>query len=646
MRRPLALLIALATLVPTVILASGTTATARTAKRFTLSPAHPHHRLLGSKTLNSNGNCNVDPTACDTFPFRLRGVTHSYLANHHVVLDVLIQWKKPGDGFNLFLENGAGAYIRSSQTDTISARQGGVRAPLVQHVAVWLRPDVKFPRGFRVEVDPLQDEGGYRGRVALVLEKPHMYFPSANFRLKNLSVVSKLDGTRPQLTGAGEPSLAIGPHDAIYVSAPLSVPAAAGSNGQQPDEGVALFRSSNHGRSWTVSNQGSQSGGGDSDIVTDTSTGVYLEDLAAATITTFKSTDKGKTFTQTQPVSADTDREWMGSYLPNPANGTGNAVVYTAYHGLANQNVFICTSTDGGQSNTCQSGITDPAALQNSAGNTNMGSLVVDSQGNADFLFATSTPNENANNGGTGPLHILYVGHYDKATGIVTDHLVYNGPTGHWITGLFPILAIDKFDHLYAFWPESKTDKAGNAAGPWALKLSHSTDGGATWSTPIRINPPTLHNNLLNWITVGDTGKIDVIWAGTHAPSNQYESTAKWYMFFAQSVDGLAPTPHFTYRQITPFPIRYGSVCVLGLFCPGDDSRSLLDFAQVEVDQECRANVVFGDGSAYIPALTQKNDVFRGDGTATDWALQGSTGKRICTPGTGGAGWSGSYMSP
>jgi hypothetical protein len=459
-----------------------------------------------------------------------------------------------------------------------------------------------------------------------------------------------MQGTRPELTGAGEPSVAIGPGDAIYVSAPLAVPAAAGSNGGKPDQGVAFFRSLNHGKTWFVSNQGSQSGGGDSDVVTDASTGVYLEDLAAATITSFKSTDHGATFAQTQPISADTDREWMSVWSPK-GTPTGQSTVYTAYHGLANQNVFFCLSTDGGQTNSCMNGITDPTAAQNAACNTDQGNVVTESNGNADFLFATSTPQENAqsagSNGCVGALHNLYLGHYDKATGTITNHPIYLGPTGHWITGLFPILAIDKSNDLYAFWPESASDKTSShtPSGPWSLKLSHSTDGGKTWSTPAVINPPVLRNNLLNWITVGDTGKIDVVWAGTTAATSAYNATANWYMFFAQSRNGLSATPHFTYRQITPHPIRYGNVCVLGLFCPSDDSRSLLDFTQVEVDKECRANVVFGDQSAYIPALVHKNQAFRGDGTATDWAVQGTKGFRICTPGTGGAGASGSYTA-
>ena len=38
------------------------------------------------------------------------------------------------------------------------------------------------------------------------------------------------------------------------------------------------------------------------------------------------------------------------------------------------------------------------------------------------------------------------------------------------------------------------------------IRLSYSADKGKTWSKPAQINPPSLRNNLLNWITVGDAG--------------------------------------------------------------------------------------------------------------------------------------------
>src|SRR5439155_21230210 len=106
--------------------------------------------------------------------------------------------------FRLYLQAGDGSYIRSSQTDTSALST----VPLVQHVAVWLRPNVKFSRLFKIEVDPDQDEGGYTGRVRLLLEKPHMYFPNAGFTVKNLSLVSKIVNGRAEVEGAGEPSVA------------------------------------------------------------------------------------------------------------------------------------------------------------------------------------------------------------------------------------------------------------------------------------------------------------------------------------------------------------------------------------------------------------------------------------------------------
>ncbi|MFN2544961.1 MAG: sialidase family protein [Actinomycetota bacterium] len=647
MRRIATTLVALAALMPLVLVATGP-ATARTSNRITLSPHHRSRSLPASATFDTEtGTCPGD--ACDDFPIHLKKVSQKFLRRHHVLLDVLITWTKRADTFGLELDaldpsTQATSYIRSSAADT----QALSTNPLVQHVAVWLRPGVQFPRWFDVLVNPGQDEGGYTGKVRLLYEKPHLFFPSAGFTVRNLSLVSKIVNGRAEVEGAGEPSVAIGPDDAIYVSAPVSSPAASGSGDQRTDSGVALFRSTDHGRSWVASNPGSPTGGGDSDVVVDGDNGVYLQDLSLvpSTIMTFKSTDHGETFQPTQPVSADTDREWMSLWSPKGTT-TDQTTVYTVYHGFANQNVFFCISGDGGQTNNCNNGITDPTAAANSICNTDQGNVVTESDGDADFLFATSTPAENAggNQPCLGALHNLYVGHYDRTGTTITNHPVYLGPEGHWITGLFPVLAIDKSDNLYAFWPESPTDAAGNPSGPWSLQLAHSTDGGETWSKPATINPPVLRNNLLNWITVGDDGKIDVIWAGTSAGSSNYDSRAKWYMFLGQSTNGLDAAPTFSYHQITRFPIRYGNICVLGVFCPGDDSRSLLDFAQVEVDRECRANVVFGDQSAYIPALLHRNDVFRGDGTATDWAVQGRTGIRICTSGTGGAGGAGSYTA-
>ncbi|GEM_PF-3313234 len=614
-------------------------ASAATLKPLTVSPAHPVARWHGSKSF-SGEPCASD-SACDTQPFELKGVTRRWLRHHYGVLHVSISWKDHSDTYTLELDKASdGSYIRSSEAATDALPKN----PLVQSVGIHLMAKLKFTRSFSALVVPGQSHGGYRGKIRLADERARWLYPRAGFRLRDLSLASQ----GPTL-GAGEPSIAFGP-TTINVTAPASTPAVAGSRvheGVEPERGVIYFRSLDGGRHWTAGNIGSELGGGDSDVVVDPDRGTYVEDLALApsTIFLFKSVDQGSVFSPEPPFNADADREWLATYMPSGAQDTSEAVLYTVYHGLANQEPFLCLSTNGGTTNVCQPGITDPQVQVDATGNTDQGNVVVEKDGDADFLFATSTAAENADpnnpSPGTGPLHNLYLGHYNARTGTITDHLVYRGKEGHWITGLFPVLAIDSAGNLYASWPESPSDAARHASGPWKLKLSHSTDGGRHWSAPVVMNPPKLRNNLLNWITAGGRGKVDIIWAGTTARSNEYDARARWRMFFAQSTDALSSSPHFTYRQITPHPIRYGNVCVLGLFCPADDSRSLLDFAQVELDSRCRANVVFGNNARYIPALLRRNQIFRGDGTATDFARQGSRGARICHG--GGQGGAGSY---
>jgi hypothetical protein len=608
--------------------------------KLRLSPHHRSAHWVGSETFDGAPPC-ASADSCDSVPLRLRGVSRRYLRHRYSVLRVTILWNERPDTYSLELDNGNGNYIRSSAAATDALPDN----PLVQQVAVRLRPDVKFGRKFQLLVTPGQQDGGYVGRVRLLRERPHSLFPPAGFARKNLSLRSK-----GPLLGAGEPSIAFGPSGTTFVTAPAASPAVAGSNPDtgEADKGVIYFRSVDGGKHWASDNVGAELGGGDSDVVADQGGGTYIEDLALApsTLFYFKSTNDGKSFGQMLPFTADADRQWLATYLPH----SGTAVVYTVYHGLANQEPLICVSHDAGMSTVCQSGITDPQIQLNALGNTDQGNIVVEKNGDADFVFSTSTPEENADPNapapGVGALHNLYLGHYDLSSGIVTNYPIYLGPTGHWTTGLFPVLAIDRSDNLYVSWPESPSDDANQAAGPWKLKLAHSTDGGQTWSKPDVMNPPVLRNNLLNWITAGTRGRIDVIWAGSTARTNQYDPRAKWNMFIAQSRNGLAAHPRFRYRQITPHPIRYGNVCVLGLFCPSDDSRGLLDFAQVELDRSCTANVVYGDNATHVPGLLRKNDIFRGDGTSTDYARQGHRGFRLCKDSHGGAGGAGSYGTP
>jgi hypothetical protein len=59
--------------------------------------------------------------------------------------------------------------------------------------------------------------------------------------------------------------------------------------------------------------------------------------------------------------------------------------------------------------------------------------------------------------------------------------------------------------------------------------VTHSTDGGATWSSPVPVAPPTAtHDQFFPWLSVGANGTVGVSWLDRrNDPSNlSYEAFA------------------------------------------------------------------------------------------------------------------------
>ncbi len=104
----------------------------------------------------------------------------------------------------------------------------------------------------------------------------------------------------------------------------------------------------------------------------------------------------------------------------------------------------------------------------------------------------------------------------------------------------FPVLAVDRSGgayngRLYLVWANkgSGDDKAD-------ILLSKSTDGGATWSAPVRVNDDfTPNDQWFPWITVSPYGRLTIVFydsrSDTFSPMNQ--ETETWV---AESVDGGA----------------------------------------------------------------------------------------------------------
>lgn len=143
-------------------------------------------------------------------------------------------------------------------------------------------------------------------------------------------------------------------------------------------------------------------------------------------------------------------------------------------------------------------------------------------------------------------------------------------------------LAVDTADNIYAVWQ-------GSFRLPY---LSVSRDHGQTWSTPIMIAPPGVHEVNFPTIVAGDPGRIAVLFPGSESTdfgdAETDDETRPWNVYVAVSVDALeaagpAGEPTFTWTIANPKgdPVHRGT-CGPGR-CDADDGASMFDFLDIQV---------------------------------------------------------------
>jgi hypothetical protein len=90
-------------------------------------------------------------------------------------------------------------------------------------------------------------------------------------------------------------------------------------------------------------------------------------------------------------------------------------------------------------------------------------------------------------------------------------------------------LAIDAADELYVLWTAADT-----------LRLARSTDHGRTWSAPLAISSPDLHNITLPALAAGLRGAVGVVYYASTQPSAKMLSA-----YVAQTSEADSPAPLF-----------------------------------------------------------------------------------------------------
>jgi hypothetical protein len=146
------------------------------------------------------------------------------------------------------------------------------------------------------------------------------------------------------------------------------------------------------------------------------------------------------------------------------------------------------------------------------------------------------------------------------------------------------------------------TDAAGNVFVAWAervdgggtnLMLTHSTDEGATWSRPARVNAGN-GTYVFPWITAGKAGHVAVAAYGTRAVAEPERVVGDWYAVVALAEDALAAEPAWHEAAASDQPVSYGPICVGGNGCV--NGRHLGDFFQLQADGEGWLHVAYNEG--------------------------------------------------
>src|SRR5437588_6345794 len=260
----------------------------------------------------------------------------------------------------------------------------------------------------------------------------------------------------------------------------------------------------------------------------ETGTFFYLSRLQTFCDNMYRSTNGGQSWTELQSdsLAGGGDKQW---FTIDKTNGPG--------HGFQYQSWDTATCSGSGQfSRSTDGGVTWQAtiAVPNSA---DLGTLDVATNGNL-FLGGEGDFNNvfycirssNAQIGGQTPT-------FDRSTAVnMGGHLGSGGINGVGLTGML-FLAIDRSggqtnNNIYMLASvvppgRSTTD----------VMFVRSTDGGLTFSAPLRINDDPVNPSKWHWfgtIGVAPNGRLDSVWYDTRNAANNTDSQ----LFYSFSTDG------------------------------------------------------------------------------------------------------------
>ncbi|MGH9051276.1 MAG: hypothetical protein ACRDY4_16215 [Acidimicrobiia bacterium] len=340
------------------------------------------------------------------------------------------------------------------------------------------------------------------------------------------------------------------------------------------------------------------SGFSDPDFAIDAADNVYLSEINLVNVAVSKSTDAGHSY-QLQNFFAQTltDRQWKTAGPENVLFIVGNATAggTVPTDPVGNNGHTIYRSTDGGQ--TFSEGVTDAGGL-----------------GDIKFDDASGTLYEAHLDGGALEMAAFRNALDPDVQSALSPelHTIADGVDmlSHW-----PAIDVDAAGNVYIAWDES--GQGARAAGVW---YAHSTDGGRSWATPVRVDSDD-HTDIWPWIAVGAPGRVAVAWFGNDNELPQHDAEQAgpddpWNVYVAQTHTGLgceeSTSAGFRMTRATPEPFHVGTVCQGGTACQAQlVDRRLGDYFTVDIDTTGAVVAAYSDtrqgGAVALPAFFRQS---------------------------------------
>jgi hypothetical protein len=400
----------------------------------------------------------------------------------------------------------------------------------------------------------------------------------------------------------GEPTIAASPQGVLYDTTPSG--------------GTILYRSNNHGKSWTQTTT-ADTASGDTCVSTDQSGAVYECNLAGSKSVhpleadSWKSLNEGLTWTYgNNPINPGganicgtscqpfgVDRQWEDAYIP-PGKTTNNATVVLAYHDFYGPvSIWFNLSTDGGKTfgpstnifakGVAKSGPAGAVALADSACNTVPAGARIEKSGPhpgriyvAWIASDPESPVTGCNVSMVQSFHNLFVAWSDDMGKSWTIALAYDAGIGHDASTPFTAFTLDNKGNPYlAFATPAPSDNPVKCAAEstaatvqsdsscaYHMWVVWSKDQGKTWDggggliagsakKAYEVDRSTKpQTDVFPAIAAGNPGKVDVAWLGT----NEIEPTDPLGKFDPGGCAGSTAS--------VPVPPFYPPTCKWNLF--------------------------------------------------------------------------------